>query len=247
MFNYKKMWSQISSFALFVSLPFFVLAQESVEVNPDLTKVQLPPLESLFQNAKNNPGIEMYATKVESQKSLLTTEQRSWLKYFKIGGSYQYGNIAVNSAFTNEYTPLFNQTTGQIQNSWYGTVGISIPLDDLFDRKNKLNRIKLDIKSTEFETAKFLDELHLRITESYMNVKLHLSTLHKQAEEFYIAKGNFQMIESEFKLSNATISALNVAKRQETEAFERLKVKEFAMLQELIKLEILSKTKIISK
>lgn len=222
-------------------------AQERPADLPDLTKLQLPTLELLFANAKNSPGVEMYEAKMESQDNLLTTEQRSWLKYFKVGGSYQYGNIAVNSAFTNENTPLFMQTTGQVQNSWYGTAGINVPLDDLFDRKNRIKRQKMERRFTELEMEKWLDEQRIRITESYMLIKLYMSTLHKKVEEYSLAEANYKMLQNEFRIGGATVTDLNIAKKQETEAHDRLRINEFDMLNEVIKLEILSKTKIISK
>lgn len=229
----------------YLLLSTLVFAQ--VSTDKDLTKVILPPIELLFDNAKTSPGVEMYEAKMEAQDNALTTEQRSWLKYFKVGGSYQYGNIAVNSAFTNENTPLFLQTTGQVQNSWYGTAGISIPLDDLFDRGNRIKRQKMERRFTELEMEKWLDEQRIRITESYMRVKLFMSMMQKKVEEYTIAQAAFRDIENEFRLGNATISDLNTSKKQETEANDRLQTNEYDLLNEIIKLEILSKTKIISK
>ncbi|MCI0920540.1 TolC family protein [Sphingobacterium rhinopitheci] len=247
MYNFTK--SLIKHFLLvyLILIPAVLLAQEDRNGIPDLGEVQLPPLETLFENAKNNPGVEMLKSRLESQELLLTTEQRSWLKYFKVGGSYQYGNISLNSAFTNEYTPLFFQSTGQVQNTWYGTAGVNIPLDDIFDRKNKIKRVKLEGKISELEMKNFHDQLCISISESYMKVKLFTSTLHKRVEEYSIANGNFQMVEGHFKIGSSTVSELNIAKKQETEAFERLRANEFDMLNELFKLEILSSTKIISK
>lgn len=246
MFNFKNMSIRYCTIALLLLANYSGYAQQEVVDLPDLANIKLPTLEVLFENAKKSPGVEMYEAKMESQDNLLTTEQRSWLKYFKVGGSYQYGNIAVNSAFTNENTPLFMQTTGQVQNSWYGTAGINVPLDDLFDRKNRVKRQKIERRFTELEMEKWLDEQRIRITESYMRVKLHLSTLRKKVEEYSIAEANFKMVQNEFKIGAASVSDLNIAKKQETEAHDRLRINEFDMLNEVIKLEILSKTKIIS-
>lgn len=246
----KYFYIAVRSFSIGLLVVFYANAnaQQSNDVNSsDLTRMQLPPLEVLFESAKSSPGVAMYEAKVESQESLLTTERRAWLKYFKVGGSYQYGNIAINSAFTNENTPLFMQTTGQIQNSWYGTAGLNIPLEDLFDRGNRVKRQKMERRYTELEMEKWLDEQRIRITESYMRVKLYTATLSKKVEEYNVSKANYQILEKEFKIGAVTISELNVAKRQETEANDRLKTNEFDLLNEIIKLEILSKTKIISK
>jgi len=247
MFNFATYLNRWMLLVLLLAASGATKAQEAGDNISNLTKLLLPPLEELFENAKKSPGVEMYEAKMESQDNLLTTEQRSWLKYFKVGGSYQYGNIAVNSAFTNENTPLFYQSTGQTQNTWYGTAAISVPLDDLFDRKNRVKRQKMERRFTELEMEKWLDEQRIRISESYMRVKLFMSTLKMKVEEFSIAQANYEMMQKEFKIGGATIADLNVAKKQETEAHDRLKINEFDMLNELVKLEILSKTKIISK
>lgn len=212
----------------------------------DYTKFKLPPLETLFENAKKSPGVEMYEAKMEAQDNLLITEKRSWLKYFRVGGSWQYGNIAINSAFTNEYTPLFYQTAGETQNSWYSTAGVSIPLDDLFDRKNRVKRQKMERRFTELEMEKWLDEQRIRIVNSYMKIQNGLATLQKKAEEYNVAASNYRMAENEFKLGNATVESLNAAKRLEVLAYESLKGGEYAITTEILTLEILSKTNIIS-
>lgn len=227
--------------------PMKLMSQEYPFEIPDLTKVKLPTLEVLFDNARKAPTVEMLDSKVQIYDNELTTEQRNWLKYIKIGGSYQYGNIAVNSAFTNENTPLFLQSTGQLLNSWYGTAGVSVPLDEIFDRKNRIDKVKKEKRVAELERDKWLDEQRIRITEAYMRVRLFISTLSKKVEEYNIAKANYEILEKEFRIGAATISDLNIAKKQETEANDRLKINEFDLLNELIKLEILSKTKIISK
>ena len=223
-----------------------VYAQEYEKAPLDLSKIILPKLEVLYENARKSPGVGMYEAKIEAQDHLLTTERRSWLKYFKIGGSYQYGNIAMNSAFTNEFTPLYYQSMGQIQNTWFGSAGVSIPLDDLFDRKNKIKRQQTERRFTELERERWFDEQCIRITESFMRVKYSISILQKIMEEFNISSTNFKLIETEFKIGNAKLSDLNNAKKQEAEAYDRMKTNEFDLYNEVLKLEILSKTKIIS-
>lgn len=213
----------------------------------DFTKLSLPPLETLYQNAKKSPGVEMYEAKMEAQANQLITEKRSWLKYFRVGGSWQYGNIAINSAFTNEYTPLFYQSSGVTQSSYYGTAGVNIPLDDLFDRGNKIKRQKMEQRFTQLELDKWLDEQRIRIVNSYTKVKTAMSTLKKKVEDYNIALSNYRMTENEFKSGNANISDLNTAKKLETEAYEILKTNESIITNEILTLEILSKTKIISQ
>jgi len=54
----------------------------------DYSKLLLPPLEELFENAKRSPSVEMFESKMMEQDNLLKSEKRSWMKYFKVGGSW---------------------------------------------------------------------------------------------------------------------------------------------------------------
>ncbi len=213
----------------------------------DYTKIALPALEELFENAKKSPNVEMYEAKMEAQDNQLVSEKRSWLKYFRVGGSWQYGNIAINSAFTNEYTPLFYQSSGVIQSSWYGTAGISVPLDDLFDRGNRVKRQKMERRFTELEKEKWLDEQKMRIVDSYVRVINAIAVLQKKMEHLTIATARMEVVENEFTNGHALIIDLNEAKKMEMEAYETYKSTESAITSEILNLEILSRTKIISK
>ncbi|MBD1432790.1 TolC family protein [Sphingobacterium sp. DN00404] len=213
----------------------------------DYTKIALPPLEELFENAKKSPSVEMYEAKMETQDNQLITEKRSWLKYFRVGGSWQYGNIAINSAFTNEYTPLFYQSSGVTQSSWYSTAGIAIPLDDLFDRGNRVKRQKMERRSTELEMEKWFDEQKIRIINSYVKVINAVSILQKKMESLTMATTQLKMVENDFTIGHALISDLHDAKKMELEAFEAYKLTQTTITSEILNLEILSKTKIISK
>lgn len=213
----------------------------------DFTRLTLPPLETLYENAKNSPSVEMYDAKIETEQSKVITEKRNWLKYFKAGGSWQYGNIAINSSFTNENTPLFFQSSGQSQSSYYGTVGVSVPFDDIFDRKNKVKRQQTEQRFAELEKGKWLDEQRIRIVNAYVKAKTALAMLKKNVQDHNVALTNYRMIENEFKSGNANITDLNAAKKLETEAYELLKTSEANIVSEILTLEILSRTKIISQ
>jgi Na+/phosphate symporter len=105
----------------------------------------------------------------------------------------------------------------------------------------------MEQRFTQLELDKWLDEQRIRIVNSYTKVKTALSTLKKKIEDYNIALANYKMTENEFKSGNANISDLNTAKKLETEAYEILKTNESIITNEILTLEILSKTKIISQ
>lgn len=244
-----KVYSRLFLFVCLMSTGMLSQAQSAIDQMDmiDLTRLTLPPLETLYENAKNSPSVEMYEAKIETERSKVITEKRNWLKYFKAGGSWQYGNIAINSSFTNENTPLFFQSSGQSQSSYYGTVGVSVPFDDIFDRKNKVKRQQTEQRFAELEKGKWLDEQRIRIVTAYVKAKTALAMLKKNVEDHNVALTNYRMIENEFKSGNANITDLNAAKKLETEAYELLKTSEANIVSEILTLEILSRTKIISQ
>jgi len=213
----------------------------------DYNKLLLPPLEELFENAKKSPSVEMFESKMMEQDNLLKSEKRSWLKYFKVGGSWQYGNIGVNSMFTDQYTPLFYQYSGATQNSFFVNGAVSVPIDDLFDRSNRVKRQKMQRRSTELEMEKWFDEQKMRIIDSYVKVMNAMAILKKKTENLTLTETQLKMVEADFANGHAGITDLNAAKKMEVEAFEAFKLTESTITAELLHLEILSRTKILSK
>ncbi len=221
----------------------FPLAAEGL----DYTKLLLPSLEELFENAKKSPSVEMFESKMMEQDNQLKTEKRSWLKYFKVGGSWQYGNIGVNSIFTDQNTPLFYQYSGATQNALFVSGTVSVPFDDVFDRSNRVKRQKMQRRSTELEMEKWFDEQKLRIIDSYVKLTSAMSILKKKAENLTLTQAQVKSLEADFANGNAEIAALTVAKKMEVDAYETFKITESTITAELLHLEILSRTKIISK
>ncbi len=213
----------------------------------DYTKLLLPPLEELFENAKKSPSVEMFESKMMEQDNLLKSEKRSWLKYFKVGGSWQYGNIGVNSMFTDQNTPLFYQYSGARQNALFVSGTVSVPFDDVFDRSNRVKRQKMQRRSTELEMEKWFDEQKLRIIDSYVKLTNAMSVLKKKAENLTLTEAQVKSLEADFANGNAKIADLSSAKKMEVEAYETFKITEGTITAELLHLEILSRTKIISK
>lgn len=222
-------------------------AQESVTriMSEDYIHTQLPPLDVLFENAKNSPAVEFYQVRMEEEASLLKTEKRSWLKYFRAQTTYQYGLMGINSSFSDNDTPLFYQYSGARQ-SWYNAgISLSIPFDDFFDRKNRIKRQKLKTKATEIEIEKWHDEQKIRIIEMYTKAQKELAVLKIKAESVTMANAQYQAAEQDFLNGKIEIDALNQRKRIESDAMETYENTKAELNKALLQLEILSKTKII--
>ncbi len=233
----------------FIGLLPAIRAQETINaLTPqDYTKLQIPPLEVLFENAKNSAAVDFYQVKMEEEASVLKTEKRSWLKYFKVGSSWQYGKVGINSSFSDEYTPLFYQYSGARQN-WYNvTAGVSIPLDDLFDRGNRIKRQKLRTQATQVEIEKWHDEQKLRIIVVYTQAIKELSLLKFKTESLTFANAQFELSTNDFRNGNIKAGELSAIKKMQTDALENYEETRSQLNRSLLQLEVLTKTKIINK
>lgn len=213
----------------------------------DYSTLEIPSLDILFENAKSSPAVEYYQVRMEEEASLLKTEKRSWLKYFKIGGLWQYGRVGINSSFSDEYTPLFYQYSGATQNLYNVSASISIPLDDIFDRGNRIKRQKLKTRLSQVEIEKWHDEQKIRIIEAYTQVIKELSVLKLKLESLSFANGQFEVISNDFRNGNVGIGELNTVKLMQANALESYEETRGLLARSILQLEVLSKTKIINK
>lgn len=231
-------------------LPFFSgIAQEGLEaLSPDdYLNLKLPPLEVLFENAKNSAAVDYYQVKMEEEASALKTEKRSWLKYFRFNTTYQWGLMGINSAFSDSDTPLFYQYSGGRQN-WYNVgVSISIPFDDFFDRPNRIHRQQLKTKATQVEMEKWHEEQKIRIIEMYTKAVKELSVLRLKAESLSFANTYFELSQHNFINGNIDSGELNQIKTMQMDALESYEQTRSELNKALLQLEILSKTKILNR
>jgi len=228
---------------------FSAMAQDGIEsLSPDdYLKLQLPPLEVLFENAKNSAAVDFYTVKMEEEASALKTEKRSWLKYFRVGSTYQWGLMGINSSFSDINTPLFYQYSGSRQN-WYNIgATLSIPLDDFFDRGNRITRQELKTKATRVEMEKWHDEQKLRIIEKYTKAVKELSVLKLKAESLSFANARFELAQQDFMNGNIQAGELSQVKSIQMNALEAYEQTRAELNMALLQLEVLAKTKILNR
>jgi outer membrane protein TolC len=223
-------------------------AQESEISKPesdDYMKLLLPPLSVLFENAKKSAAVEFYEIRKKEQESLLRTEKRSWLKYFRANASYLYGKTGILS-YSEDNLSLYQYS--DIEQSFYNVGGsISIPIDDLFDRPNRIKRQRLEMEATEVEVEKWHDEQKLRIIEAYTTAEQLLSVLKIKVEALTLAQAQYKDAENNFINGKISVQELNNQKSFQVSAFADYEQTRAMLKKELLGLEVLTKTQIINK
>lgn len=246
---------QIRYFLLDLLLLFtstnYIAAQEvsgySKLIDEDYSKIELPPLDVLFENAKNNPIYEMADVKAAIERKLLQKEKWSFLGFFSLRGSYQYGMFGNESTYTDVAVAPYLTYSTQAQNGYTIGAGLSIPLDDLFDLKGRVSRQKLTLKSAELEREIKYDEMKKNIIEMYAMATSQIRVLQMRSESLVLANIQYEISEKNF--SNGTIESteLAVEKERQSQARESYEKSKFELTKSLMILEVLTRTPIIRK
>jgi len=213
----------------------------------DYNKIILPPLNVLFENAKNNPAYELAELKAQIELNNLHKEKKAWLNYLSIRGSYQYGMFGNESTYTDVYTPVFFNYSTAAQNSYSVGLGISIPLDHFFDLKGRVKRQKMLAKSADLEKDLKFEEIKKEIIVLYSNTLSQLNVLKLRSESLVITSAHYDIAEKNF--ANGTIDSgeLSVEKQRQTVALEQYENTKSELTKNLLILETITRTSILNR
>lgn len=227
---------------------FSITTLRAQELSEDLVNLKLPSLDELFEGAKKGPTVEFYNYRMEGEELSLKTERRRWLEYINLLGTYQYGVIGINSYtdIGSDYPLVYQYSAGE--QLWYN-IGASarIPLDRLFDRRNRIKRQQLKIQETLKERDMWHNDQKLKIIQGYTVAIEMRNSLKITIEQYSFASAQFESIQRDYIMGAATAQMLGVAKSQQTQAFLQLERIKAQLYSSILSLEILSNIKIISK
>lgn len=227
------------------------VAQEVTDISQlnddDYKKIVLPPLSVLFENAKNSPIYEMADVKATIERKLLRKEKWSFLGFFSLRGSYQYGMFGNESTFTDVAVAPYLSYSTQAQNGYTVGAGLSIPLDDLFDLKGRVSRQRLTLRSAELEREVKYDEIKKNIIEMYALATSQLKVLEMRSENLVLANVQYEISEKNFANGTIESSDLAVDKQRQSTAREAYENSKFELTKSLMILEVISRTPIIRK
>jgi hypothetical protein len=213
-----------------------------------LLGMELPPLQVFFDGARNSAMVEFYNYRMEGQELTLKTERRKWQEYVSFFATYQYGIMAMNTNTDIGFNyPLVNQYTASEQ-SWYNFgASIRVPLDQLFDRRNRIRRQQLKILETTKERELWYDEQKFRIIEEYTKVLEMSNNLKYAIEMFSLADAQYIVAQKDYIIGSTSAQGLNNAKGQQVQAFLQLERIKAELTASILKLEVLSGVKIINR
>lgn len=119
----------------------------------DYIDMQLPPLHVLMENARHAPQVGYYESNREIEERELKTVRRNWMRNFKLNANYNYGSSDIyNQNYQDSNIPIWTTTTTGREQSWWNVgASFSIPLDEIFNRRNKIKQQKKRIENTQYD------------------------------------------------------------------------------------------------
>lgn len=216
----------------------------------DYRQMQLPPLHVLMQNArKYSPQVNVYAANKELEERELKNVRRTWLQHFKLNASYSYGSTDQSSYVynnvNNQYLPVQN-FTGTNQSWWNLGASFSFPLEEIFNRRNKIKQQQKKIESIQFEVERWHDDICLKIIEAYTAAVQYLALLESSSEEMATAKAQYTFSKTDYINGKIDMQELSRQKSIESAAIRQYEKTRAELNKAILQLEVLSKTPIIT-
>ncbi len=227
-----------------ISAGFFDSSENST-IN--FSKFHLPPLAVLFENAKANPQILDLAKAQEIAQAEVAKQKRHIFSYIYGHASYSYGKTDMwgNNSSTFSQTMIY-QFQGSEQNYWNLGVNISVPLEDILDLKASVKRKKLLVDQAQIKKDIAYDQLKLQIASLYVKITNDLVSLKTASENAAIYQGAGALNKEDFHQGNMTIENFAYTKLREEEAVRRYQNLQTQITTDIITLEILTHTPIIT-
>lgn len=209
--------------------------------------LSLPPLDVLFENAKNAPSYELAEVNELIERKILSKEKKAFLGFFSIRGSYQYGTFTNDGSYTDIYTQPFATYNKITQNLWSIGGGLSIPLDQLFDLGARVKRQKLVVNRQELMKELKMEEVKKEIITLYNLATAQLNVLKIRAESLVLANADYAIMERNFTNGSATSLDLATIKEKQSVAKEKYETTKSELSRSLMTLELITQTPIIRK
>lgn len=226
-----------------------VLATDVMLNYSDYQNLRIPPASVFLDAARSYADVKYFDEKIREDSLMLKISRKDWLKYFRLQGNYQYGTNNTYVVESQELVPppLYGNVSTKTQ-SWYNVgVVVSIPLDDMFTRKNKNDVVRSRLRQVEYEAQRTLEARQILILEAYNEVVKNLSILKVKAEAVALYDAQMQVSENNFINGRIDIISLSLERARRSDAVVRYQESRAELHNAVTILEMLTKIKIIQK
>lgn len=208
---------------------------------------QLPPLETLFENARKNPRLQAIQASIEAARYEKKLAKRDWWSYFSVHAGYNYGILGTYVDNETEYTPLTTTYSGATQSSWQIGANINLPLDRLINHRTKVKKQQQLVENAEYNQLVAFDEIKEEIIELYSNILYQLKMLKLAIESITLYGADYNVAKNDFINNKISTSGLTELKNAQKKAQAEYELIASRLNIYLLKLEVISNTKLIHK
>lgn len=226
-----------------ISAGFFDSSETST-IN--FSKFHLPPLAVLFENAKSNPQILELGKAQEIAQAEVAKQKRHIFSYVRGHASYSYGKTDMWGNNSSTYNQMIYQFQGSEQNYWNVGVNLSVPLEDILDLGASVKRKRLLVEQAQIRKDLAYDQLKLQIASLYIKITNALVALKTASENAAIYQGAGALNQEDFHQGNMEIGDFAYTKLREETAVRRYQELQTQITTDIITLEILTHTPIIT-
>jgi len=213
----------------------------------DYAKLVLPPLASLLETTLNSPGVGYVRARRAEEEGNLKTVKRSWMTAINFVGSYQYGILGMAATSTSNQTGVYVQYTGQKQSIYSTGASIALPLEVLYNRKNKIKTQEGRLKQVDYEIAQAIEERKTQIIETYVGAIKQLNILKIMSESVVLANSDMQLSQVHYLDGNISLSELSTVKTTQVAATSNYESTKSDLNKSILLLELLTNVNIINK
>ncbi|MDD4922320.1 MAG: TolC family protein [Bacteroidales bacterium] len=209
------------------------------------SRLTLPPLSVFLDAAKKGSKIGFLKATKKEEEAGLKTSRREWINSFRLFGNYQYGALGANVTNATEAGGQTILYSGQIQSIYNGGMALSLPLDVLIDRKNRIAKQQSRVEQMDYQIAEAMELLKIDIADTYITALQCLNTLKIQAESIIYSNSDIKMSETSYLNGNLELADLTYRKSMQTTAVTNYEVTKGQLNKAILRLEILTNIKIL--
>ena len=226
-----------------ISAGFF---DASKEKTINFSEFRLPPLATLFENAKASPQVMSLQKSQEIAEAEVAKQKRHIFSYITGHASLSYGVSDMWGNNSSSYNMRIMQFQGSEQRYWNVGVNLAVPLEDILDLTAAVKRKRLEAEKASYDKDKAFDDLKLEIATLYATITNDLVTLKSMSEGAAAYQGAGALNLEDFHNGNMTIEDYAWTKMHEVSTVRQYQDMQTQVTSNILKLEILSHTPILT-
>ena len=218
----------------------------SKEKDINFSEFHLPPLVTLFENAKSTPQIMSLEKAREIAQAEVAKQRRHIFSYLTAHASYSWGKGDVWGNNSTSYNHMIYQYQGTEQSYWNIGVNLALPVEDILDLTAAVKRQKMLVDQAVIAKDIAYDQLKLQIATLYVKITNNLVTLKTIGEGAAAYQGAGALNREDFENGNMSIEDYAWTKQRESAQVTNYQSLQTEVTTDILTLEIITHTPIIT-